>query len=132
MFLQTWNRYLPVIKILLKRSVNAEQTLDMNSSDFHRASGGKKVKYTFSIQLVKGRGQAGENFPPIAKDLVSVLQQDNTTNKFMQQRELEFSMNSSFQLYIKNNTLVEKPVKQANEETTETEKEDSDDSVITE
>jgi hypothetical protein len=110
MFLQTWNRYLPVIKILLKRSVNAEQTLDMNSSDFQRASGGKKVKYTFSIQLIKGRGQAGENFPPIAKDLVSVLQQDNTTNKFIQQRELEFTMNSSFQLYIKNNTLVEKPV----------------------
>ena len=42
MFLQTWNRYLPVIKILLKRSVNAEQTLDMNSSDFQRASVEKK------------------------------------------------------------------------------------------
>jgi len=109
--------------------VNAEQTLDMNSSDFHRASGGKKVKYTFSIQLTKGRGQAGENFPPIAKDLISVLQQDNTTNKFMQQYELEFTMNSNFQLYIKNNTPVEKPVEHTNEETTE--KEDSDDSVIT-
>src|SRR5213075_273768 len=131
MFLQTWNKYLPVIKILLKRSVNGEQTLDMNSSDFQRASGGKKIKFTFSIQLTKGRGQAGENFPPIAKDLVSVLQQDNTTNKFMQQRELEFSMNSSFQLYIKNNTL-EKPVEQTNEEITETGKENSDDSVITE
>jgi hypothetical protein len=131
MFLQTWNRYLPVIKILLKRSVNAEQTLDMNSSDFQRASGGKKVKYTFSIQLIKGRGQAGENFPPIAKDLVSVLQQDNTTNKFIQQRELEFTMNSSFQLYIKNNTLVEKPVEQS-EEIAQTGKEDSDHSVVAE
>jgi len=88
MFLQTWNKYLPVIKILLKRSVNGEQTLDMNSSDFHRASGGKKIKYTFSIQLIKGRVQAGENFPPIARDLVSVLQQDSTTIKFIQQREL--------------------------------------------
>ncbi len=104
----------------------------MNSSDFQRASGGKKVKYTFSIPLIKGRGQAGENFPPIAKDLVSVLQQDNTTNKFMQERELEFTMNSSFQLYIKNNTLVEKPVEQTNEEITETEKEDSDNSLIAE
>ena len=52
MFLQTWNRYLPVIKILLKRSVNAEQTLDMNSSDFQRASGGKKIKYTLVWQKV--------------------------------------------------------------------------------
>ena len=130
MFLQTWNKYLPVIKILLKRSVNAEQTLDMNSSDFQRASGGKKVKYTFTVPLIRGRVQAGGNLPPIAKDLVSVLQQDNTTNKLMQEREFEFSMNGSFQLYIKNNT-VEKPVEQTNEET-ETEKEDSDKSLIAE
>ena len=47
MFLQTWSKYLPVIKILLKRSINAQQTLDMNSTDFQRASGGKKVKFTF-------------------------------------------------------------------------------------
>jgi len=130
MFLQTWNKYLPVIKILLKRSVNAEQTLDMNSSDFQRASGGKKVKYTFTVPLIRGRVQAGGNLPPIAKDLVSVLQQDNTTNKLMQEREFEFTMNGSFQLYIKNNT-VEKPVEQTNEET-ETEKEDSDKSLIAE
>jgi len=130
MFLQTWNKYLPVIKILLKRSVNTEQTLDMNSSDFQRASGGKKVKYTFTVPLIRGRVQAGGNLPPIAKDLVSVLQQDNTTNKLMQEREFEFTMNGSFQLYIKNNT-VEKPVEQTNEET-ETEKEDSDKSLIAE
>ena len=131
MFLQTWNKYLPVIKILLKRSVNTEQTLDMNSSDFQRASGGKKVKYTFTVPLIRGRVQAGGNLPPIAKDLVSVLQQDNTTNKLMQEREFEFTMNGSFQLYIKNNT-VEKPVEQTDEEITETEKEDSDKSLIAE
>ena len=131
MFLQTWNKYLPVIKILLKRSVNTEQTLDMNSSDFQRASGGKKVKYTFTVPLIRGRVQAGGNLPPIAKDLVSVLQQDNTTNKLMQEREFEFTMNGNFQLYIKNNT-VEKPVEQTDEEITETEKEDSDKSLIAE
>src|SRR4030095_3896924 len=122
MFLQTWTKHLPVIKILLKRSVNAEQTLDMNSTDFQRASGGKKVKFTFSVQLTKGRVRSGENFPPIAKDLVSVLQQDNTTNRFMQQNELEIAVNSDFQLYIKNNT----PVEQTNEEAMETKKGDPD------
>jgi len=120
MFLQTWNKYLPVIKILLKRSVNGEQTLDMNSSDFQRASGGKKVKYTFSIPVIKGRVPAGETFPPVAKDLVSVLQQDNIAYRFLQQNELEMSVNSDFQLFIKNNTPVEKPVEPTNEESAET------------
>ena len=126
MFLHIWNKYLPVIKILLKRSVSAEQTLDMNSSDFLRASGGKKVKFTFSVQLIKGRAQAGENSPPIAKDLVSLLQQDQTAYRFLQQNELQIAVNSDFQLSIKNNTPVEKPVEQASEEATETIKEDPD------
>ena len=126
MFLHIWNKYLPVIKILLKRSVSAEQTLDMNSSDFLRASGGKKVKFTFSLQLIKGRAQAGENSPPIAKDLVSLLQQDQTAYRFLQQNELQIAVNSDFQLSIKNNTPVEKPVEQASEEATETIKEDPD------
>ena len=126
MFLQTWSKYLPVIKILLKRSINAQQTLDMNSTDFQRASGGKKVKFTFSVQLVKGRAQAGENLPPVAKDLIFVLQEDNATNKFMQQNEVEFAVNSDFQLYIKNNTPVEKQVEQNIENTIETKEEDPD------
>ena len=124
MFLHIWTKYLPVIKIFLKRSVSAEQVLDMNSSDFLRASGGKKVKFTFSVQLIKGRAQAGENPPPIAKDLVSVLQQDHTTSRFLQQNELQIAMNSDFQLYIKNNTPVEKPVEQTSEEATETKEEE--------
>lgn len=110
MFIQTWNKYLPVIKILLKRSVNAEQTLDMNKSDFQRAAGGKKVKFTFSVVLVKGRPNGAENPPPLAKDLITVLQQDETANKFMRQSELEFNMNSNFQLLIKNTTPVIEPV----------------------
>ena len=126
MFLQTWNKYLPVIKILLKRSVKAEQMLEMNSTDFQRASAGKKVKFTFSIPLIKGRVPTGEIFPPVAKDLVSVLQQDSTVFRFLQQNEVEITVNSEFQLYIKNNTPVEKADEPNNEEASETENEDTD------
>ena len=118
MFISTWNKYLPVIKILLKRSVNAEQKLDMNESDFQRATGGKKVKFTFSIALIKGRPNGVEPFPSSAKDLIAVLQEDDTTNKFIRQNELEFTMNGDFQLLIKNNPISEDQVKQ-NDETAE-------------
>ena len=115
MFVQTWNKYLPVIRILLKRSVNAEQTLDMNKSDFQRASGGKKVKFTFSFVLVKGRLSGIINPPPLAKDLITILQEDSVANKFLRQSELEFTMNSSFQLQIKNNTPATEPELQNDE-----------------
>lgn len=118
MFIQTWNKYLPVIKILLKRSVNAEQTLDMNRSDFQRAAGGKKVKLSFSISLVKGRINKLENPPPLAKDLVTALQQDDTTYKFIRANELELGMNANFQLLIKNVTPLPVPEIPVEEEIT--------------
>jgi len=34
MFTQTWKKYLPVILIMLKRSVNGDQSLSMNHTDF--------------------------------------------------------------------------------------------------
>jgi hypothetical protein len=119
MFIPTWNKYLPIIKILLKRSVTAEQTLDMNKTDFQRAAGGRKAKFTFSMFLVKGRPQNMQTPTPLAKDLVTVLQQDDTTYKFIRQQELELSMNNNFQLIIKNCTPPAESEPQQEDETTE-------------
>jgi hypothetical protein len=104
MFVPTWNKYLPVLKIVLKRSINGEQTLDMNASDFQRAAGGRKIKFGFSVTLLKGRLQTMDNPSSIAKDFVSVLQQDNTINQFIRQNDIEFSLNNNLQLLIKNIT----------------------------
>lgn len=109
MFIQTWNKYLPIIKILLKRSVNSEQTLDMNSTDFQRAAGGRKVKYSFAILLVKGRPQNMDAPPPVAKDLIAALQQDDVSNKFIRQNQLEINMTSGFKLHIRNTTPAPEP-----------------------
>ncbi len=104
MFVQTWNKYLPVLKILLKRSLVSDQTLAMNASDFQRAAGGRKVKFSFSVTLHKARLQMKDNPPPIAKEFVSILQQDFTIRKFIENYDLEFSLNSNLQLIIKNVT----------------------------
>lgn len=115
MFIQTWNKYLPIIKILLKRSVKEPQTLEMNSTDFQRAAGGRKVKYSFSVFLVKGRAQNMDAPPPVAKDLILALQQDDVTHKFVRKNELEISMNGSFQMVIKNVSPAPEPEPQVEE-----------------
>ena len=107
MFFPTWNKYLPVIKILLKRSAHGEQKLDMNQSDFQRAAGGRKVKFTFSVKLINGRVQNGDDCPPLAKDLITALQGNEVTNKFIRANEFVFTMNSDFQLLIRNDSPVE-------------------------
>src|SRR5687767_5155762 len=105
MFSQAWNKYLPVIRILMKRSVTGPQKLDTNRTDFERAAGGRKLKFTFStVTLTRGRVQAHTPPPPVARDLVLVLQQDAITRELIRNQEFEFNMDSLFQLTIKNIT----------------------------
>src|SRR5437762_9453727 len=103
-FTQTWNKYLPIIKILMKRSANGEQTLEMNSTDFQRAAGGRKVKFSFSIELVKGRMRNILAPSPLARDLITALQQDEVAHALLRKQEYELVMSSNFKLQIKNCT----------------------------
>jgi hypothetical protein len=110
MFSQVWKKYLPVITILMKRSVNGEQTLSMNPSDFQRAAGGRKIKFSFAnLQLTNGRINSMVKHQPLARELAVVLQEDEIMRKFMQHKHLEISMNNICQLFIKNNTPPVEP-----------------------
>jgi hypothetical protein len=113
MFSQAWNKYLPAIKILMKRSTNGNQTLDMNRTDFERAAGGRKTKLSFSIILHRGRVQnISVTPPPVARELVTILQEDPTTLLLIRQYNFDLSMNSSFQFSIKNTTPPAEPVEE--------------------
>lgn len=110
MFSQVWKKYLPVIMILLKRSANGDQTLSMNPSDFQRAAGGRKIKYSFAnLQLINVRINNMVKHQPLAREFAEVMQEDETVRKFLQHKHLEFSMSNGFQLTIKNNTPPAEP-----------------------
>ena len=123
MFFQAWNKYLPIIKILMKRSNTGDQTLDMNKTDFERAAGGRKAKFTFNVTLHKGRIQNVTSPSPVAKDLATLLQEDEMTRLLVRQIDYQFAMNSSFQLSIKNLT----PAIEIASDNTDAEKEQSED-----
>lgn len=101
MFVQAWNIYLPVIKILIKKAAAGEQVLGMNKTDFERAAGGRKAKLTFSFTLINNRtvGQS-QTIPPVATELITLLQNDNAVRQMMQDGEFVFSMTSAFELKI--------------------------------
>jgi hypothetical protein len=108
MFTQTWKKYVPVIVILLKRSASGEQTLRVNQTDFERAAGGRKVKYSFSnLQLNKGRINTSVKHMPLARELAEVLQEDIAIKRILVNYQFEFSLSTDFILTIKNNTPAE-------------------------
>ncbi|HLK27733.1 MAG TPA: hypothetical protein VKT28_04080 [Puia sp.] len=105
MFTQTWKKYLPVIIILMKKASTEEQVLNMNNSDFMRAAGGRKPRLSFSnVQLNDGRISSLADSPPIAIDLMTLLKENDASKKITRKQLFEFTLNSSFQLTIRNNT----------------------------
>ena len=105
MFSQIWKKYLPVITILMKRSIQEDQALTMNHTDFERAAGGRKIKFSFT-NLILTNGRINNTVPHsnLAREFGVVLQEDEHTRKLLQKQVFEFSMSNDIQLNIKNIT----------------------------
>jgi len=121
MFSQTWKKYLPVIIILLKRSSQGDQSLSMDHADFERAAGGRKIKFSFNnLRLTKGKMNTDNKHTNVAIDLATLLQEDAVTKQVIAEQHLEFSMNNSCEMLIRNTTPVAEPVEALEEEVSET------------
>ena len=99
MYTQTWSKYLPVIKILLKRSLSGDQHLNLNVPDFEK-KGARKVAEKFSMRLNKGKLNDSIRSSEIAKDLAFVLLNNADANELISRNDFQISMNSKFQLSI--------------------------------
>ncbi len=111
MFTQTWKKYLPVIALLLKRSDDGEQTLNLNHTDFERAAGGRKIKFSFTqLEIIKGRVSSNSKQTPVAKELAMVLQEDTVIAALIAGLNLEFSMSNDFRMVIKKSNIVAEAV----------------------
>ena len=115
MYTYTWKKYLPVIRILLKKSVDAEQTVNLNRIDFERTTKLRKPVVTFNVDVIKGRLNPIVKSVP-ARDLIEILQEDETTRSLMRPQQYNISLNGDFVLTIKNITPPEEPVEVGEEE----------------
>lgn len=115
MYTYTWKKYLPVIRILLKKSADAEQTVNLNRIDFERTTKLRKPVVTFNVEVIKGRLNPINKSVP-ARDLIEILQEDETTRSLMRQNQYNISLNGDFLLSIKNITPPEEPAEVVEEE----------------
>jgi len=115
MYTHIWSKYLPVIKILLKKSVAGEQKMGLNRTDFEKGNKTRKPACSFNIELVNGRfGTVSQS--AAAKDLVTTLLEDDVSKPLVRQNHYKISLNSDFQLTITNITPVAEAVTTDNEE----------------
>ena len=106
MYVHVWNKYLPIIKILMKKSAGGDQTLNLNRIDFERAGTGRKAGYKFTINFVQGKVSNIISGIPLAADLALALQSDPATRDILANAEIDISLNTKFQLSILNKKMV--------------------------
>jgi hypothetical protein len=101
MYIQIWNKYLPVIKILLKRSAQGDQTLDLNRIDFERSGSARKAGYKFLIEFRNGKVGNVISGMPLASDLATAMLEDPNIKALLLENNYMVSLNTKFQLSIK-------------------------------
>lgn len=100
-YLTTWKRYLPVIRLHLKKSLTEEQQFKLNIQDFESAGDRGKSGYMFNIQLENGKVINNIGGSPVARDLFEALKSDDAIKAILQDKSVKISVGKSFVLSIK-------------------------------
>lgn len=100
-YLLTWKKYLPVIRLHLKRSLNEEQQFKLNITDFESAGERGKSGYTFNLQMENGKVMNNISGSAVARDLYESLKNDEAAKAFLQDKSVKISVGKSFMLTIK-------------------------------
>ncbi|AMR32028.1 hypothetical protein A0256_11655 [Mucilaginibacter sp. PAMC 26640] len=100
-YLTTWKRYIPVIRLHLKKSLTEEQSFKLNITDFESAGDRGKSGYTFNLTLENGKVTNNISGSAVARDLFEALKADDAIKAFLQERAVKISVGKSFLLSIK-------------------------------
>ena len=103
MYTYTWKKYLPVIRLLLKRAATADQQMSLNRIDFEKGNKTRKPVVSFSFEIIEGKLQM-LNLPVAGKDLLEILMQDDTARTLLRQNHYFISLDSNLQLSVRSNT----------------------------
>jgi hypothetical protein len=101
MYNHIWKKYLPIIKILMKKSNAEDQVLALNRVDFERAGTGRKAGYKFVINFTDGKVGNVISGSPLAMHLAQVILEDEGAKQILNENNYDVSLNTKFQLTIK-------------------------------
>lgn len=108
MYTYIWNKYLPVIRILLKKSAHGDQLLSLNREDFEKVGSGRKAGYKFTIDFLQGRVNNVISGSDLASQLAAVMLEDDATVAVLKGGHYRVLLNTKFQITVK--TVVPEPV----------------------
>lgn len=97
---QIWEKYIPVIKILLKKAVSAPQMLELNHIDFEGA-GIRKTGFKFKIEFRNGKVENIISSAPLATALATEMMNNEQIGEILREGDYTISLNPKYELTIK-------------------------------
>src|ERR1700743_3337728 len=91
-YLALWTKYLPAIRILLKKAVNEEQRITLSKMELQSVDNRKNVNYSFDLEILNGKIENSMAVPAIGKDLFAVLKDDQLMRSFMPDKKIMIQM----------------------------------------
>jgi hypothetical protein len=101
MYTNVWLKYLPIIRIVMKRALVSDQVLSLNAPDFARAGLSRKLGYPFVIGLKNGKLKNVIIDIPLASSLATLLKEDKVISAMIENAEFDISLNTKYEMTIK-------------------------------
>jgi len=99
-YLHLWMKYAAAIRILVKKTDNETQKLQLFKHEIENGGNKSSSGYVFSFDLIKGKAMNKVSSTAIAHDLVQILDSNKATKELLKERCLKVSMGKSFELHL--------------------------------
>lgn len=95
-----WYKYSPAIRVLLKKTDNSTQKLQLYKHEFEYANKKDKLGYSFSFEVVNGKIANITGGSTVARDLIAVIDSITLIKTWLKEHHVKFSMDKSFELVM--------------------------------
>lgn len=109
MYTQLWKKYLPVIRLLLKKTTDGDQKLQLYKHEFEATGARNKLGYIFALEMVNGKPVNKSNKTAVSHDLCTLLSENEAIATWMKEQHIKISVNRACEMIFSTLTKQEAP-----------------------
>ena len=99
-YTQLWKKYLPVIRLLLKKTADGDQKLQIYKHEFVSTGAKNKLGYIFNLEIVNGKAINKSAVLASSFDMLNVLNDNNLTAEWLKGKTVKISVNKACELTL--------------------------------
>lgn len=98
MYTQLWKKYLPVIRLLLKKTTDGDQKLQLYKHEFESTGARNKLGYIFALEMVNGKPINKSNKTAVSNDLCILISENEAIATWMKEQHIKISVNRACEM----------------------------------